>query len=124
MNEDGFEYKLPGDDAATFFRWSVTDGGKDMLLIDRFTGMPVHEFFSTIEDQFDRGRAPILLALIATSIRAQFPEWTPERIVRVVQNLNLSDVEFIDADTEEAEAGPPVEAGAAASASSGSPSGE
>lgn len=124
MKEDGFEYKLPNDDDATFFRWSVTDGGKDMLLIDRFTGMPVHEFFSIVEDNFDRGRAPVLLAMIATSIRAHCPDWTPERIVRTVQNMSLSEVEFIDAEQEEAEAGPPVEAGAASSASSDSPSGE
>ena len=121
MKEDGFEYKLPDDEEATFFRWSVTDGGKDLMLIDRFTGMPVHEFFAVIEDSFDRGRAPVLLAMIATSIRANKPDWTPDRIIRVVQNMNLSDVEFIDAEEdEEANPVPPAEAGAAASASSAS----
>lgn len=100
MQEDGFEYKLPGDDQATFFRWSVSDGGKDILLIDRFTGLPVHEFFDLVGDTFDRGRGPIMLALIATSIRAKFPDWTPERIVRVVQNLHLSELEFIDAEQD------------------------
>lgn len=100
MQEDGFEYKLPGDDQATFFRWSVSDGGKDILLIDRFTGLPVHEFFDLVGDSFDRGRGPIMLALIATSIRAKFPDWTPERIVRVVQNLRLSELEFIDAEED------------------------
>ena len=71
------------------------------MLIDRFTGMPLHEFFSIVEDSFDRSRGPILLALIATSIRAKNPDWTPERIVRTVQNLNLSDVVFIDAEQDE-----------------------
>ena len=108
MKEDGFEYKLPGDDQATFFKWSVSDGGKDIMLIDRFTQMPVHEFFAIVEDEVERGRGPILLALLATSIRAKFPDWTPERIARVVQNLSLSDVEFIDAD-EDAKV-PPTEA--------------
>lgn len=108
MNEDGFEYKLPEDDEATFFTWSVSDGGKDIMLIDRFTGMPVHEFFALIEDEFDRGRGPILLAMLATSMRAKFPDWTPERIVRVVQNLKLSEVTFIEA--EEDAAGPPADA--------------
>ncbi len=102
MKEDGFEYKLPGDEAATFFRWSVSDGGKDIMLIDRFTAMPIHEFFAVVEDSFDRSRGPILLAMIATSIRKERPDWTPERIVRTVQNLSLSEIEFIDADEEEA----------------------
>lgn len=107
MPDDGFEYKLPEDEESTFFKWSVSDGGKDLMLIDRFTGMPIHEFFETIGDSFDRSRAPILLALIATSIRAKFPDWTPERIVRTVQNLSLSDVEFVDADKDVAD--PPTE---------------
>ena len=103
MSEDGFEYKLPGDDQATFFRWALSDGGKDIYLIDNFTKMPIHEFFGVVEDSFDRGRAPILLAMIATSIRAKFPEWSKERIVRVVENLSLSEVTFIDADEETAD---------------------
>lgn len=101
--EDGFEYKLPGDDEATFFRWSLSDGGKDIMLIDRLTAMPIDEFFKTVEDTFDRSRGPILLAMIGTSIRAKFPDWTVERIVRTVQNLNLSDIEFIGGETDEAD---------------------
>ena len=93
--DDGFEYQ------GVFYRWRVSDTGKDLMLIDRFTGMPIAEFFDTIEDSVDRGRAPILLALMATSIRAQHPDWSVERVVRVVQQLSLADVEFIDADAEE-----------------------
>lgn len=99
--DDGFEL------AGTFYRWAVSDGGKDLMLIDRFTGMPIQEFFETIEDSFDRGRGPILLALMATSIRNHHQDWSVERIVRTVQNLNLSDVEFIDADVEESAVPPP-----------------
>lgn len=107
--EDGFEYKLPGDDEATFFRWSLSDGGKDIMLIDRFTAMPIDEFFKVVEDSFDRSRGPILLAMIATSIRARFPDWTVERIFRTVQNLALSEVMFIAADEEGDD--PPTESG-------------
>ena len=93
--EDGFEYN------GEFHRWSVSDGAKDLMLIDHFTHMPVHEFFETVEDSFDRGRAPILLALIATSMRAKHPDRSTERIIRTVEGLALSEVEFIDADEQE-----------------------
>jgi hypothetical protein len=63
--------------------------------------MPVADFFETIEDEFDRGRAPILLALIATSMRNVHPDWSVQRLVRRVENLNLSEVTFIDSDAEE-----------------------
>ena len=126
MAEDGFEYKLPGDDDATFFKWAVSDGGKDIMLIDRFTGMPIPEFFNTIEDSFDRERGPVLLALIATSIRAKHPDWSPERIVRTVQNLSLSELTYIDADEDNAvppteEAQPTGEKSAGESKSSATP---
>lgn len=104
--EDGFE--LDGE----FFRWHLTDTGKDLLLIDRIAQMPVQEFFEIVEDSFDRGRAPILLGLIATSIRAKHPDWSVERIHRRVLTLSLgSDVTFIDSDTEEQPV-PPATAGA------------
>lgn len=94
--EDGFE--LDGK----FYRWTVTDTGKDLMLIDRFTGLPIPEFFSTIEDSFDRGRGPVLLAMIATSIRAGHPDWSVNRIERTVLNLSLGDdIVFIEADAEE-----------------------
>ncbi len=110
MDQDGFEYKIPGEDEATFFPWTVTDGGKDLMLIDHFTHLPVHEFFALIDDEFDRSRAPILLAMMATSIRAKHPDWTPERIIRTVQNLNISAVTMIDAEADEApRVDPPVE---------------
>jgi len=110
MDQDGFEYKIPGEDEATFFPWSVSDGGKDLMLIDHFTHLPVHEFFALIDDEFDRSRAPILLAMMATSIRAKHTDWTPERIIRTVQNLSISDVTMVDAEVDEApRVDPPVE---------------
>ncbi len=110
MDQDGFEYKIPGEDEATFFPWTVTDGGKDLMLIDHFTHLPIHEFFSLIDDEFDRSRAPILLAMMATSIRSKHPDWTPERIIRVVQNLTISEVTMVDAEADEApRVDPPVE---------------
>lgn len=104
--EDGFEYQ------GTFYRWRMSDLGKDLMLIDRISGMPVTEFFETIEDQFDRERAPVLLAMIATSIRAEHPDWSVERIYRMVMNLSLADVVYVDADQEELPPGPPDEGGA------------
>lgn len=93
--EDGFEYE------GVFYRWHVSDVGKDLMLIDRIAGMPVTEFFETIEDEIDRERAPVLLALIATSMRFRHPERSLERIHRTVMNLALSDVVFVDADEKE-----------------------
>jgi hypothetical protein len=95
MNEPGFEYK------GQFYRWSVSDMGKDLMLIDRFCGLPIADFFELVDDDFDRGRAPILLSMIATSIRREHPDWSVERIVRTVQELALSDVTFIESEQEE-----------------------
>jgi hypothetical protein len=103
--EDGFE--LDG----RFYRWRVTDMGKDLMLIDRFAAMPITDFFTQVEDSFDRGRAPILLTLIATSLRAGNPDWSVERVTRTVMNLNLSDVVFVDADAEDEPQLPPPPAG-------------
>jgi hypothetical protein len=102
---DGFEYD------GTFYRWHVSDMGKDLMLIDRFSNLPLHEFFELVDDGVDRGRAPILLTLIATSIRFGRPDWSIERIVRTVQNLSLSDVTFIEPDEEDEPELPPASNG-------------
>ena len=100
--EAGFEYK------GRFYRWHLSDTGKDLMIIDRFTSMPVHEFFQTVEDSFDRGRGPILLAMIGTSIRHGNPDWSVERIIREVSGLSISeDIEWIEG--EEEDEGPPEE---------------
>lgn len=115
--EDGFEYQ------GTFYRWQVTDVGKDLMLIDRFAGIPVLDFFELVEDDHERARGPILLTLIATSIRARHPEWSVERITRLVMNLSLGEVSFLGGDEEEPPLVPPAqEAAPPAAAPSNSPS--
>jgi hypothetical protein len=115
--QDGFE--LGGE----FYRWHVTDSGKDLMLIDRFTTMPIPEFFALVEDDFDRGRAPVLLAMLATSIRARHPEWSVDRIERLVLNTSLTEIVFVEADLEEDTRPPqqPDPDGPEAAAPSGSP---
>jgi len=97
MPEDGFEYD------GTFYTFHVSDTGKDLMLIDRIAGMPLQEFFELIDDDHERGRGPILLTLIAMSIRFGQPTWSVERVIRTVQELSLSDVTFFNPDGEEAE---------------------
>ena len=92
---DGFE--LDG----TFYRWHVSDMGKDLMLIDRFAGLPIQEFFDVVDDDHERGRGPILLTLIATSIRNEHPDWSVERITRLVLGLSLSSVTFVNGDLEQ-----------------------
>ena len=98
---DGFEYD------GRFYRWHVSDMGKDLMLIDRFAGMSVLDFFEVVDDEDERARGPILLTLIATSIRHGNPNWSVERVTRTVMNLSLSEVEFVGGDEEEGEADPP-----------------
>src|SRR3954462_13280983 len=102
--EDGFEYKLDGDnEPATFFPWQVNvEGAKDMLIIDSFTQLPIDVFHEKLQDGFERRRGPFLPALIATSIAAKHPDWTVQRIVRLVENLDFSKFTGIEADEEEA----------------------
>jgi hypothetical protein len=117
--EDGFEYQ------GEFYRWSVTDIAKDLMLIDRFAGLPIQEFFELVDDDHERGRGPILLTLIATSIRAGHPDWTVERVIRLVMDLNLGDVTFISGDEQEQAVGQVPPAGTAegnGSTGEGSPS--
>ena len=115
--ESGFE--LNGE----FYRWHVSDLGKDLMLIDRFSGMPVSDFFEVADDALQRGRAPIMLALIATSIRAEHPDWTIERIVQIVLEVHLGEVVFIGAADEEARPElPPQQGEDLTGASSSSPS--
>jgi hypothetical protein len=95
MMDDGFEYQ------GEFYRWHVTDIGKDLMLIDRFSGLPIQEFFELVDDDHERGRGPILLTLIATSIRNGHPDWSVERVIRLVMDLNLGDVKFLAGDEQE-----------------------
>lgn len=100
--EDGFEIALHGNERE-FIPWQISDKGKDLMIIDRLTGgMPPHEFFSAVEDLHERGRGPLLLAMMGTSIRARYPSWSVDRIVRLLLDISVSeDVEFIDGDEDE-----------------------
>jgi hypothetical protein len=100
----GFEY------AGLFYPWAVSTKGKDLILIDRISGMGVVEFFELIEDDYDMGRAPVTLALIATSIRARHPDRSVERILRTVMELDIeNDIEMVGGgDSEEPIENPPA----------------
>jgi hypothetical protein len=62
--------------------------------------------------------------MIGTSVRAEHPDWSVERIFAMVQNMALSDVTFLDGDEELAEAMlPPASNGSGQTGEkSGSPS--
>jgi hypothetical protein len=113
--EDGFEYQ------GVFYRWHVTTVGKDLMLIDRFSGLPIQDFFALIEDELDRGRVPVLLTMVATSIRNAHPDWSVERIVRTVMDLDIAELVFVEADREE-DTLPPASADEPASTGAGSSS--
>lgn len=92
----GFEFQ------GKFYPWRVSDTGKDLLLIDRITGMAVNEFFELIEDDQASLRGSMLLAMIATSIRAGNPNWTVDRICRLVMDLSLSeDIQMVGGEDDE-----------------------
>lgn len=119
-DRDGFEWK------DRFYRWSVSDIGKDLMLIDRIAQMPASEFIDMMGEIGENERAPVLLGLIATSIRAGHPDWSVDRIYRVVMGLSLStDIEFISSgtgdqdDDDEEEVRPPVVAAGPPSAAPG-----
>ena len=112
-SETGFEFK------GRFYRWTVTDMGKDLMLIDRISGLPIIDFFEAIDDEHERQRGPILLTLIACSLRAGNPDWSVDRIVRTVMALSLAeDVEFVGGDDDEEEMRPPPKSNATESSSS------
>lgn len=103
----GFEFE------GRFYTLHVSDIGKDLMLIDRISQMPMRDFYAAADDAFERGRGPVILTLIATSLRNGNPDWTVERIYRKVMDLSLGDdVVFIapeNADEEEEEQESPLE---------------
>lgn len=105
-DENGFEYK------SVFYPWHVTTTGKDLLLIDRISGMSPQEFFAIVEDAYDMNRAPVTLALIATSMRNRHPDRSLERILRTVMELDMEgdDFEVVGGDEETADSPPAVAA--------------
>lgn len=111
--EGGFEYD------GIFYHSSFTDLAKDIMLVAQF--LPPQKFFESIEDQEAERPFEAILALIATSIRNAHPDWTVERIVAFVQNISMSNVEWINLGEEEQPV-PPAEAGEPQPATSGEPS--
>jgi len=103
---DGFEYK------GRFYQWSVTDLGKDLMLIDRIAQMSPSAFMEMIGDADENERTPVILTLVATSLRLGHPDWSVDRIYRTVMGLSLGeDISFVSSGAgEEDEAGPPAEA--------------
>ena len=104
MSDDGFEF------GGVFYPFKLSDSAKDLMLIDRLTGMAVDEFFEVARDGAERG--PMLLALVATSIRAQNPTWSVERIMAMVTGIESVDEEITLIDGQPAgDAVPPTEGG-------------
>jgi hypothetical protein len=115
----GFEWR------GRFYPWSVTDIGKDLMLLDRIAQMPPSVFFELLDDVDDQERTPVLLTLIATSLRAGHPEWSVDRIYRTVMGLNMTaDIDFVSPETGDGGAvdRPPAETGPETSAPGRSPS--
>lgn len=107
--EDGFEYKLPGDENGTFFKWNLNlESTPHMRLIDHFTGVPIDVFAENLDDDLEKRRFPVLLTVIATSIESKYPDWTFERVVRTVEKFDWANYKQIEAD-EADDAGPPTE---------------
>lgn len=112
MADSGFEY------AGLFYPWHVTTTGKDLLLIDRIAAIPPQEFFQLVEDEYDMSRAPVTLALIATSMRNRHPERSLERIIRAVMDMSLDDIEFVGDEDSSDDQADPTPAGAESGPSS------
>lgn len=93
--ESGFE--MGGE----FFPWKISFGAKDLLLMDRFSGMPITDFYAMATDSFDVDRAPVKLTLIAMAIRAKYPQWTVERIVRKVNSIENLVTDIVELDRED-----------------------
>lgn len=103
----GFEY------AGLFYEWHLSTIGKDLLLIDRISGMSVEEFFELVEDKYDLTRPAVMLTLVATSMRHRHPDRSVERLFRTVMDLDMADVNVVGGDDDEEgdEDGPPSSGG-------------
>lgn len=97
--EDGFEYKLPGEEQATFFKWNLNlESTPHMRLIDHFAGVPLHVFAENLDDDLEKQRIPVLLSVIATSIESKYPEWSFDRVVRTVEKFDWANYKQIEGD--------------------------
>jgi hypothetical protein len=104
--EAGFEYD------GRFYPWHISTKGKDLQIVDRVSDMPISEFFGRLDDPVERERVPIVLALMGTSLRHGNPAWSISRIVRLLEDIDLDEVQFSgdegSDEDEEADPGPPV----------------
>jgi hypothetical protein len=101
MQEPGFELKVEDEGVAEFIPWTpISYGGRELRIIDYITKMPLEEFEAASTDPVQRGRGTILLALIGTSINAKHPEWTIERITRIVDDMVLPEMAFLAGEEE------------------------
>lgn len=128
MSEPGFELTFPDEREAEFFPFAIgMSGSKDLKIIDRCTAMPLDEFAEALDDPSQRGRGPIMLAMIGLSIRAKHPDWSVERVMKVVDELELPEVTFLGGEEEESNGTTPLSQEpkpASDAESSGSPSDE
>lgn len=130
MSDDGEErvgFELDGEFLPLAIDWNH---GKDLMLIDRITGMGVEEFIGEITS--GSTRTPVMLATLATSYRARHPEASVERIYRIVTS-DLSDLKSlgpkedeesppaVDAPAEPQPSGVPETSSSAASSGSSTP---
>lgn len=79
--------------------------GKDLMLLDRIAQMSVEEFLDAVDA--GTGRAPVMMTMLATSIRAARPDWSVDRIYRLVTG-ELSGMTFVAPDPD-GDAGPPAD---------------
>jgi hypothetical protein len=88
---EGFEYQ------GRFYEWHLSDMGKDLMLIDRISGMGMSAFFEAAEEMESAAdaRAPLLLTMIACSIRHGHPAWSVDRVYRTVMDMSLADVTLV-----------------------------
>jgi hypothetical protein len=108
-HEPGFELTFPDEREAEFFPFAIgMSGAKDLKIIDRCTQMPLDEFAEAFDDPSQRGRGPIMLAMIGLSIRAKHPDWSVERVMKVVDELELPDVTFLGVEEEESNGTDPL----------------
>jgi len=96
-DEGGFEYQ------GRFYPWRFGSTGKDLMLLDRISGMSMSELFEAAEQNKDR--PSLMLAMIALALRAGNPTWSVERIIHVVEELDTeTDITYVG--DEEEPAGP------------------
>jgi hypothetical protein len=87
-NEGGFEYD------GRFYEWRFGSTGKDLMLLDRISGLSMSELYEAAEE--GRDRPAIFLSMIAMSLRAGNPSWSVDRIMHIVEELDTeTDIQWV-----------------------------